>query len=157
MAQALHLINGPGVNQKISAKGGLIDKLQEAKKSDPEMVEELYLDCFGRFPSEVEKSAALDAIDESIHPRFTPNTEAATPNPLGVAAARAVKAAERLALQKANAAKASKPDANVAAAATPAGPPAPKPLTAEQQQAHHQVFEDLLWALINGKEFVFNH
>ena len=57
MAQALHLINGPGVNQKISAKGGLIDKLLSAKKGDAEIVEELYLDCFGRFPSAVEKSA----------------------------------------------------------------------------------------------------
>jgi len=153
MAQALHLINGPGVNQKISAKGGLIDKLLGSKKSNGEIVEELYLDCFGRFPSEVEKSAALDAIEELVNPKFAPNTGATAPNQFGIAVSLACRSLERQAA-KARAAKAAEKPGE---ATKQAEKPAPKPLTAEQELARHQVFEDLLWALINGKEFVFNH
>ncbi|HTE18305.1 MAG TPA: DUF1549 and DUF1553 domain-containing protein, partial [Armatimonadota bacterium] len=59
MAQALHLINGAGVNQKISAGGGIVDTMLKANKKDPEMVEELYLTCFGRMPTKAEMDAAL--------------------------------------------------------------------------------------------------
>jgi hypothetical protein len=50
----------------------------------------------------------------------------------------------------------SKPAAQIkqAGAGQPSTPPAPA-LTPEQ--ARRQVLEDLLWALINGKEFIFNH
>ncbi len=51
MAQALHLINGAGVNQKISANGGFVDQLLKSPKKDNEIVEEMYLTCFGRFPT----------------------------------------------------------------------------------------------------------
>jgi len=47
MAQALHLINGAGVNQKISSDSGLVATLLKTKKENPEIVQELYLTCFG--------------------------------------------------------------------------------------------------------------
>lgn len=149
MAQALHLINGPGVNQKISAQGGLVDRLLAAKKTDPEVIEELYLSCFGRFPTDEEKHDALQAVDEAVHPKPVEppkETKPADAKPADAKPADAKPADKKPAEQKPAEAK--------PAEAKPATPPAPQ-LTPEQ--AHRQVLEDLLWALINGKEFIFNH
>lgn len=109
MAQALHLINGAGVNQKISAKGGIVDKMLEAKKTDAEIIEELYLTCFGRYPSPDESKAAQAAVTEGMEP---PDEAAKDKDPK-----------EKF----------------------------------DPVKARREVLEDLLWALINGKEFVFNH
>jgi len=125
MAQALHLINGAGVNQKISAAGGIVDTMVKANKTDREIVEELYLTCFSRMPTEAEMKASLSAIEEGMHPE----------------------------LVKPAVADPKKPAEAQAAPQPPAAPLKP----AEMPVARKQVLEDLLWALINGKEFVFNH
>ena len=137
MAQALHLINGQGVNQKISANGGFVDTLLKSPKKDPEIIEEMYLTCFGRFPTRQE----LDAADQAIREAMTP------PAPKPAEPAKAVEPAK-------DAKPADPKDAK------PADPKAAKPAEAPKFDpvvARRQVFEDLLWALINGKEFVFNH
>jgi hypothetical protein len=125
MAQALHLINGPGVNQKISSNDGRVAKLLAAKKNDAEIIQELYLTCFGRPPSDDERKATLEAVDEAVHPKPVVFPGKPFVGPVQPAV----------------------------------GPPKPAdnkpPLTPDQ--ARRQVFEDLLWALINGKEFIFNH
>jgi hypothetical protein len=53
LSQALHLINGVTVEQKIT-EGGVIKKLMKENKTPVEIVQELYLRCFGRQPSEQE-------------------------------------------------------------------------------------------------------
>ncbi|MDB6152308.1 MAG: hypothetical protein JWL90_761 [Chthoniobacteraceae bacterium] len=88
LSQALHLINGDTIENKI-VQGGLITKLLNDKKTPRDLVTELYLRSFGRFPTE----------EELIH--LEPNW--------GVT---------------------------------------------EQQPA---VFTDIFWALLNAKEFIFNH
>jgi hypothetical protein len=118
MAQALHLINGAGVNQKIASDNGLVANLIKAGKTDAEIVEELYLTCFGRMPMKQELEASLQTIQEAMNPK-----------PAEVKPADAAKAE-----------------------AKPAEAPKFDPAVARRQ-----VLEDLLWALINGKEFVFNH
>jgi hypothetical protein len=50
LSQALHLINGDTVEQKI-AQGGVIKKLMSSNKTPAEIVSELYLRCFGREPT----------------------------------------------------------------------------------------------------------
>jgi len=61
LSQALHLLNGDTVNQRI-AQGGLVAKLLAAGKSTEEVVEELYIRCIGRKPSaaQIEKVKPLD-------------------------------------------------------------------------------------------------
>ncbi len=227
MAQALHLINGAGVNQKISAQGGLVDKLIKAGKKDNEAVEEMYLTCFGRFPTKQEMEAALAAIDEAVNPKpvVAPVVAPAAPT---VAPAVPAKPTDPKAALPAGTKpapvdpKAAKPLLKVDPKAAPAKPmlktdpkaapvkpavkgeavkplvakpvvakpadvkptevkstvPAAPPATAvaakqadmkpadakpaeapkvDPAVARRQVYEDLLWALINGKEFVFNH
>ncbi len=53
LSQALHLINGVTVEQKI-AQGGVIKKLIDQKLSSREITAELYLRCFGRQPTDQE-------------------------------------------------------------------------------------------------------
>lgn len=169
MAQALHLINGAGVNQKISADAGLVATLLKANKKDPEIVEELYLTTFGRLPTKPEMEAAVQTIDEAINPKpaapadakpaeVKPADPKAKVDPKAKPADPKAKAAE----PKVEAKPAEVKPADPKAAAAPMDPKAAPAKPAEAPKvdpvvARRQVFEDLLWALINGKEFVFNH
>ncbi|WP_238381288.1 DUF1549 and DUF1553 domain-containing protein [Mariniblastus fucicola] len=88
LSQALHLINGSTVQNKIK-QGGVVKKLIDAKKSDDEVLTELYLRCVSRKPTEAELTALKATVAEN----------------------------------------------------------------ANRQQA----LEDVFWALLNSREFVFNH
>lgn len=101
MAQALLFINGELINRKVSAEGGLVERLLKAKKSDAEIVEELYWVAFGRAPSASERELDLKVLSKAL---VTPPT-----------------AKESL------------------------------------DQVRKRGFEDLLWVLVNSKEFLFNH
>ena len=63
LSQALHLINGNTVEQKIK-QGGLIKARLDEKKTPDEIIEELYLRCFSRRPVEKEL-ASLKSIQAS--------------------------------------------------------------------------------------------
>jgi hypothetical protein len=89
LSQALHLMNGDAVNDRIR-QGKVVAKLIEAKKSDREIVEDLYLRVFGRLP--------LDKEWQPIHQTLAASSD--------------------------------------------------------QRQ---QTLEDVFWALMNSKEFYFNH
>ena len=89
LSQALHLMNGDAVNDRIK-QGRVVAKMIQEKKSDREIVEDLFLRVFGRLPVEKEWTTVQQAI-------------------------------------------VSAPDARQAA------------------------LEDLFWALLNSKEFFFNH
>jgi len=89
LSQALHLMNGDAVNDRIR-QGRVVAKLIEAKKTDREIIEDLYFRVFGRLP-----------LDKEWQP--IQQTLAAAPD--------------------------------------------------QRQQA----LEDVFWALMNSKEFYFNH
>jgi hypothetical protein len=88
LSQALHLLNGDTVAQKIAA-GGVISQLLTAKTPSEQIVEQLYLRCFSRKPAPEELSSLAPQIKDA-------------PNP-------------------------------------------------------QQTYEDLFWAMLNSKEFLFNH
>lgn len=88
LSQALHLLNGNTVNDKIQ-EGGIIKKLLKEGKQPPEIVENLYWRCFGRKPSAEE----MNGLNKFL-------TDVKDPEP---------------------------------------------------------VLTDLFWALLNSKEFIFNH
>jgi len=89
LSQALHLMNGDAVNDRIR-RGQVIEKMIAAGKKDDEIVAELFLRVFGRLPAAVESKSVAAAI---------------------------------------------------------AGDPANRQV----------VLEDAFWALMNSKEFYFNH
>jgi hypothetical protein len=133
MAQALHLINGEGVNRKISADNGRVARLIREEKSDRQIIEDLYLSCFGRFPSAEEMQTHLELVRDAMDPAKQPAPAAPAEAPAPPAPAEGQPAEAQPEAEKKE---------------EPAFDPA---------QARRQALEDLLWALINGKEFVFNH
>lgn len=62
MAQALHLMNSDFVQNKVASGSGRVAKLLAAKKSDEEIVEELYLVTLSRLPSPEEATRAQLSI-----------------------------------------------------------------------------------------------
>ena len=89
LSQALHLMNGDAVNDRIK-QGKVVFKMIQDKKSDREIVEDLFLRVFGRMPLDKEWTNVQQAITED-------------------------------------------------------------------PTARQNVLEDLFWALLNSKEFYFNH
>ncbi|MFN4261874.1 MAG: DUF1553 domain-containing protein [Gemmataceae bacterium] len=69
IAQALHLLNGDFINQKIEAGTGRIAQLVQAKKPLPEIIDELYLVTLSRPPRAEERTAALAGIAAAPTPR----------------------------------------------------------------------------------------
>jgi len=65
VVQALHLMNSPGINKKVSDDAGRSAKLAATKKSSAEIVEELYLLIYCRLPSDSEKAAAVVRFDKA--------------------------------------------------------------------------------------------
>ena len=90
MVQALHLMNSDKLQTQLADKQGRAAELGQADKSASEIVDEVYLLIYSRWPSAGERAIAVEAIE-----------------------------------------------------------------TAEAKR--QQAVEDLMWALINSAEFVFNH
>ncbi len=69
IAQALHLLNGDALNKKIANAGGRIETLLKAKKTNEQIVEELYLVTLSRSPNQDEIDRAGRWIREGGSPR----------------------------------------------------------------------------------------
>lgn len=67
LSQALHLLNGDTVNEKIRA-GKLVERRLAEKKSAPEIIEELYVRCLSRKPTAEEKKS----LEEFLKPEENP-------------------------------------------------------------------------------------
>jgi len=57
LSHALSLINGPTISEAVSAKDSRIAKLVETEKDDKKLVEDIYLSCLSRPPTEKELKA----------------------------------------------------------------------------------------------------
>jgi Protein of unknown function (DUF1553)/Protein of unknown function (DUF1549) len=62
LGQALHLINGPTINEKIRNPGNRLGKLLAAKKPDKDVLDELYLAALARLPSDAERRTAIGHV-----------------------------------------------------------------------------------------------
>lgn len=122
VTQALHLMNSPRLHTKVTSAEGLCKELAESDRTAREIVEELYLRTYSRYPTDEEYATVL--------PLF------AAPAP----PAEAVSAAG------------DQGGADAQAEAQAAGPVETKDPAVRRRAA-----EDLLWALINTPEFVFQN
>lgn len=62
ITQALHIINGDTLNDKLRSPGGTIDMLLKLGFSDDEIVNYLYLAALSRYPAESERAALVKAL-----------------------------------------------------------------------------------------------
>src|SRR5262249_23861652 len=70
LAQALQLINGPTVNDRLRNANNRIGKLLAKKLSDKEMLEELYLVTLSRFPTAEDAKTILEHVSLSENKRL---------------------------------------------------------------------------------------
>ena len=68
LSQALHLMNGDAINDRIK-QGGVVAKMINDKKTDREIVEDLYMRCFSRPPNEKEWTSIQRSIAEAADNR----------------------------------------------------------------------------------------
>jgi hypothetical protein len=114
MEQALLFINGDVINRKVTADGGLVDRLIKSGKSNDDILSTLYITALGRCPSPLELSRDKGALNRALMLEKT--------------AQPAAKPADSLVALK------------VAA-----------------EKMRRRALEDMLWVLVNSKEFLFNH
>src|SRR5262249_4130946 len=69
IAQALHLLNGDALNKKIASPTGRIETMLKAKKTNQQIVEDLYLSTLSRLPEPEEVERAERWIREAPTPR----------------------------------------------------------------------------------------
>jgi hypothetical protein len=69
IAQALHLLNGDALNKKIANATGRIETQLKAKKTNVQIVEDLYLSTLSRTPNQDEIDRAERWIREAPTPR----------------------------------------------------------------------------------------
>ncbi len=67
LSQALHLLNGNTVQRKIQ-EGGVVKRLFAAGKSPEQVIEELYLRCFGRKPTTDEQTGLKQFFKDGAQP-----------------------------------------------------------------------------------------
>lgn len=69
LAQALQLINGPTINEKLRNPNNRLGKLLADKKSDKEIIDALYLAALSRYPTESERAPALAHVAKGTDKR----------------------------------------------------------------------------------------
>lgn len=62
VAQILHIMNSPAIHAKLGHDLGSVERLSRLKTDDAQLVDELYLTFFSRFPSEKEKTTAVSYL-----------------------------------------------------------------------------------------------
>ena len=147
LSQALHLLNGDTVSEKIK-KGNLVGKWINAGDSDLQIVRRLYLRTISREPSDDELRSIVATIqsvvrgDRDLEQRDSRRRE---PKP-----SQGNPKKQNVDLKKGNNTKAKTnpiPHAHKGADAK----------SARQVKARQRVLEDVFWALLNSREFLFNH
>jgi hypothetical protein len=67
ITQALHIINGETLNDKLRAPGNSVDMLIRLGFSDQQIVDYFYLACFSRHPTDSERSVLVHTLDSAEH------------------------------------------------------------------------------------------
>src|SRR5207245_1924897 len=67
IVQVLHISNGNTLNEKLKAPGNRLEKLLNLRRggmSDEAMVDEIYLNCLARYPTDEERGPLLSLLPE---------------------------------------------------------------------------------------------
>ncbi len=149
VTQALHLMNSPGLHTKVTSAEGICRTLAESDRSARQIVEELYLRTYSRYPTDEEYQTVLPLFAERA-----PQAEAVSAAASEAAEGATIPTAAldpSAATEDGKAAEGAAQGANAAAAQEP-------PLReSKDPTVRRRAAEDLLWALINTPEFVFQN
>ena len=59
MTQTLHLMNSPELLQLVTKDGGSADRFSQSEQGDREIIDEIYLAIYSRFPTTQEQGVAI--------------------------------------------------------------------------------------------------
>ena len=62
MVQVLHIANGSTINDKLKSADGRVGKLLASKMSSAEIIDDIFLNCLSRHPTERERSQILEVL-----------------------------------------------------------------------------------------------
>ena len=62
VAQVLHILNAPGIQEKLSHVGGQVSQLVAKQHKSTDLVEELYLMMYSRFPTDEERKTGVNYL-----------------------------------------------------------------------------------------------
>ena len=62
MVQVLHISNGNTINDKLTAKDGCVSRAMSSSKPDYQIIEQAYLTCLARFPTDEEMKRLLEVF-----------------------------------------------------------------------------------------------
>lgn len=130
LVQALHLMNSPGLHEKVTADGARADLLARSDRTPRQIAEELYLLTYCRFPAEDEIALCLQVFEDAGKEGTDAGVDAKT------RIARAT------------------PEKRFEAQQEPALEPA-RADKAVNLSARREAAQDILWALLNTPEFIF--
>ncbi|MFN7811507.1 MAG: DUF1553 domain-containing protein, partial [Planctomycetia bacterium] len=68
LSQALHLLNGDIANERIR-QGGLVERRLKEGREPGEIVDELFVRCLGRMPTDRERTETLDTVNAAAERR----------------------------------------------------------------------------------------
>ena len=63
VGQVLHILNAPGIQQKLSHAGGQVSQLVARHQDSSDLVEELYLLMYSRFPTDTERKNGVNYLN----------------------------------------------------------------------------------------------
>lgn len=69
VVQSLHLMNSPNLHEKVTADGNFAAQLAESERTADEIVNELYLRVYSRYPDDDEKLTGRTWFDKSTSRR----------------------------------------------------------------------------------------
>jgi hypothetical protein len=69
VSQVLHLLNAPEIHGKLTHERGNVAKWVREKKSDAELVDEIYLTFYSRHPNAAERKTALEYLKRNAGER----------------------------------------------------------------------------------------
>jgi hypothetical protein len=70
VTQSLHMMNSKDIDGRIRSDDGRAARLANSEQPAPELVDELYLAVFSRFPNEAERKYATDLVDSAENRRL---------------------------------------------------------------------------------------
>lgn len=65
LTQALHLVNGPTIHQKVTAETGRVARLLKAGRPDADIIEDLYLATLSRLPTAAERQTVTELLADA--------------------------------------------------------------------------------------------
>jgi hypothetical protein len=156
LSQALHLVNGDTVTQKI-ANGKLIAGLLADKKSPEQVIEDLYVRTLCRKPTEAEVKRLAEIIRRETGDPERVQALASIQSGLDPNFKRAEERVQRLKDDLKKLPKDSKEAANLERQIKTQDEQLVGQRRAYEQRATQMIYGDVLWGLFNSTEFTFNH